>query len=191
MDDTKQNKSLLQEFSELLEQIPNDFLKEALKSSEDEDHKAIINSFAPTLTNQFRELGLHLNEISSTAPKQKLVEAEKLLRMTSAIPLVQNLKLALPSIGSIIGKLGIAGIIEEIKKIIKFLLSLLHINNLPGWVDELLILIDQIINHIMGGSSIKVMNALSQKEQNYLAELTHFAKLQQATKELDDNQNEE
>lgn len=190
MADIKQNKSLLQEFSELLEQIPNDFLKAALKNSEDEDHKAIINSFAPTLTNQFKELSLHLNEISSIAPKQKLVEAEKLLKMTSGIPLVQNLKLALPSIGSIIGKLGIAGIIEEIKKIIKFLLKLLHIN-LPGWVDELLILIDQIIHHIMGGSSIKVMTALSQKEQNYLAELTHFAKLQQATKELDDNQEED
>lgn len=184
------NKTQLQEFAELIEQIPHDFLKEALKSSEDEDHKSIINAYAPSLTNQFKEISLHLNELATNAPRQRLMEAEKFLRMSSGVPLVQNLKLSLPSMSSILGKLGIKGIIQEIKKIIKFLLEIFNIN-LPLWVDKLLLLINQIIDHILGGSSIKTMTALSQKEQNYLSELTHFAKLQKATKDSGSDEDRE
>ena len=128
----------------------------------------------------------YFNELALNAPKQKLFEAENLLKMTSGVSLAQNLKIALPSISSIIGKLGIKGIILEIKKLIKFLLGIFNIN-LPGWVDELLLIINQIIDHILGGSSIKTMTALSQKEQNYLTELTIFAKLQKATRDLNSN----
>lgn len=190
MADIKQEKTLLQDFLESLEQVPNDVVKAALRASADEDEKMIINSFAPTIINQFRELSLHITEMASFASRQKIADVEKLLKMTSGVSLVKNLKLALPSIGSIIGKLGIDGIIKEIKKIIRFLLEILHIN-LPNWVDELIILIDQIFAAIFGGSSIKMKTALSQSEQNYLAELTQFSKLQKATRGLHEEIEEE
>lgn len=97
MSDVKTNKTLFQEFAELLEQIPHDFLKAMHKASEDLDHTAIINSYSPTLINQFKELSLHFNDLAVNSPKQKLKEAEHLLKMSSGVPLVQNLKLALPS----------------------------------------------------------------------------------------------
>lgn len=183
MADVKQSKTLLQDFIDSLEQIPNDLLNAARKASTNEDEKAVISAFAPSFTNQFKELSAHLAEVSAGASPQKLADAEKLLKMSSGVPMAQNLKLALPSIGSIFGKLGIDGIIKEIKKIIKFLLEIFHIN-LPDWVDQLSIIIDEILNDILGGDSIKMKTALSQSEQNYLAELTHHARLQKATRDL-------
>ncbi len=190
MADVKPTKTLLQEFLESIEQIPGDLVAAALKSSENEDEKAIINAFAPTLVNQFRELSTYITEISYSASKQTLVEVERLLKMTSGVSLVKSLKVALPSIGSIIGKLGIAGIIKEIKKIIYFILQTFF-PNLPKWVWELILLIDQIINDILGGGIIKIKNALSEAEINYLAELKGLVQLQIATRDLGDTQDDE
>jgi hypothetical protein len=184
------NNSLLENFIVLIEQIPQDIVNAAIKHSNDEDEKAIINSFAPTVINQFKEVAAHLTEISGTAPKQKMADAEKFLKLSSGVTLASNLKLALPSIGSIIGKLGIDGIIKEIKKIITTLLEIFHIN-LPDWVLPLVNLIDEIIADILGGGIIKVKTALSQAEQNYLAELTQLAKLQKANRGLNINTEEE
>ena len=175
--------SLLHEFLDIFERLPSDIINASLKASNDEDSKAVTNAFAPSFTEQFKQLSLHLREISQGASKQQHAEAEKFLRMSSGINLANNLKLSLPSIGSIIGKLGIDGIIKEIKKIITKLLELFHIN-LPDWVHDIVNLIDEILADILGEGSIKTKTALSHAEQNYLAELTQLAKLKKATKDL-------
>jgi hypothetical protein len=179
METKKQNQSLLQEFLRTIEQIPSDIVTELLKVTSDEDEKNIINAFAPTLNNQFKEVSLYLNELSAKATKQKLSEVEKFLKISSSVSLAKNLKIALPSIGSIVGKLGIDGIIKEIKKIIMAIFDILGIK-LPKWVITLINLIDEIIADLFGGGSIKLKSALSQAEQNYLAELTQLAKLEKA-----------
>ena len=115
---------------------------------------------------------------------------ERLLKMTSGPTLVKSLKGALPSIGSVVGKMGIGGIITEIKKIIDFILQYL-LPDLPNWIHQLILLIDEIINDILSGGIIKIKNALSQAEQNFLAELTGLARLQKATMDLRDSQEEE
>lgn len=184
------NQTLLQEFLQTIEQIPSDVVAELLKVTVDEDGKNIINAFAPTLINQFKEISLHLNEMSTKATKQNLTEVEQFLKISSGVSLAKNLKIALPSIGSIIGKLGIDGIIKEIKKIILKIFELLQIN-LPLWVDSIINLIDEIIADLFGGDSIKLKTALSQAEQNYLAELTQLAKLEKvrsySVKDEDEN----
>ena len=84
----------------------------------------------------------------------------------------------------------VAGIIKEIKKIIYFILQTFF-PNLPKWVWELILLIDQIINDILGGGIIKIKNALSEAEINYLAELKGLVQLQIATRDLGDTQDDE
>lgn len=183
MADIKQNQTLVQEFILLIEQLPNDIISTALKFSNDEDEKAIINAFATPFSEQFKEISVHLTEISSKSSKQQLAEAEKFMKLSAGNTLVKNLKIALPSIGSIIGKLGIDGIVKEIKKIITKLLEIFHIN-LPGWVNDIVNLIDEILKDILGLGSSKVRTALSIEEQNYLKELTELAKLKKATRDL-------
>lgn len=190
MADIKQSQSLLSEFLDVIEKIPTDIINAALKNAADEDEKTIINAFGPTLTNQFSEIKLYFTEISANAPKQKMMEAEQFLKMSSGVSLAKGLKFALPSIGSLIGKLGIDGIIKEIKKILTKLAEIFHIN-LPNWFLPLVNLIDEIVADVLGGGLIKVKTALSQAEQNYLAELTHLAKLQKATRDLQEQNDDE
>lgn len=180
MEKNNKEQPLLNEFLQRFEKIPTQIVDSLLKVTEDEDEKNVINSFAPTFKNQFQELSRFVSEKTGVATRQGIAEAETFLRVSSGTALADNLGLALPSIGSIVGKLGIAGMVQEIKKIIKKLLELFGIR-LPPWIDGIVNLIDEILNHLLGGESTKTRNALSQMEQNYLAELTQLAKLERAS----------
>lgn len=180
MEKNNREQSLLTEFLQKFEKIPTEIVDALLKVTEDEDEKNVINSFAPTFKNQFRELSLFVSEKSGMATKQGLVEAETFMRVSSGNTLASNLSFALPSIGSNIGKLGIAGIVQEIKKIIMAILDLIGIK-LPKWIHGLINLIDEILNKLLGRESINMRNALSQMERNFLDELTGVAKLEKAS----------
>ncbi|MET3536762.1 hypothetical protein [Chryseobacterium limigenitum] len=191
MEKEQKTENLLQEFLRKIESLPVEITENLLKYSNDEDEKNIINTFAPTLKNQFKELSLFINEQSMKGTRQGNSDVEQFLKIASPNQMMSNMKIALPSIGSIVGKLGIDGIVKEIKKIIKEILGLFGIN-LPKWIDGLLTLIDEILNIIFGGGSAKMRIAMSQIEQHYLAELTQLAKLKKATKELsNDEENDE
>jgi len=179
MENENKDQSLLSEFLQSIEKIPTQIIDALLRVTEDEDERNVINSFAPAFTNQFNELSLFASEKSRVATKQGLFQAEEFLKISSGNMLTENLKIALPSIGSIIGKMGIAGIIQEIKKILKKLLELFSIK-LPPWLDALIVLIDEILNHLLGGESIKLRNTLHQMEVNFQTELTQLAKLEKA-----------
>lgn len=172
--------SLLREFLQSIEEIPKQIVDALIKTSENEDEKNVINAFAPAFINQFRELSVAATERAGIVSRQKLNETEEFLRISSGNMLASNLKIALPSIGSIIGKLGIAGFIQEIKKIIEKLLGILGFK-LPEKLWAIINLIDEILNNLLGLGSIKTRNALSQMEQNYLAELTQLTKLEKAS----------
>jgi hypothetical protein len=182
-------KALLQEFLEIFEQIPSDITSALLKVTDDEDEKNIINSFVPTLNNQFKELSLHIQERSVKSTLQNNSEVEKFLKISSGVSLAKSLKTALPSIGSIIGKLGIAGIVHEIKKLITAILDLFGIK--PKWLEPLFLIIDEIFNDIFGGTSQKMKNLLSQAEQNFLAERRQMVLLQKASECLNDENEDE
>lgn len=178
--DTPSEASLLTEFLTLFEQVPKELVAELLRVTTDEDHRLVVNALAPTLTNQFKEIAAHLRVAETRSSRQQTGDAEHFLKLSSATTLTSGLKVALPSIGSLIGKLGISGIVMEIKKIITKLFEIFHIK-LPQWVLDLVNLIDEIFHHMLG-DSIKTKTALSRSEQNYLAELTQLARLKNATR---------
>jgi len=184
------NKSLLSDFLTKFEKIPNDILESLHKVTEDADERNVINSFAPAFTNQFRELSAFIGEESKRATKQGLAEAEKFLRISSGSMLADNLKISLPSIGSLVGKLGISGIIQEIKKIVMAILDVFNIN-LPSWLNKLINLIDEILNHILGAGSSKTKAELGRQEAQYLTELRLVANLDKATSSKFNNDEEE
>jgi hypothetical protein len=183
METKNTNKSLLNDFFTKIEKIPIDISEALLNSSSDEDEKLIIKSLVPVLTNQFAELTGFMREKTAKAPMEGVAQAEQFMKISSGSMLADNLKLSLPSIGSIVGKLGIDGIIKEIKKILKEIIRLFGIN-LPNWVDAILTLIDEIFNILFGGGSAKNKIMFSQIEERHLAELTQLAKLQKATKNI-------
>ena len=190
MESKIESKSLLNEFLTNIIQMPVDLVNAALDAAQENDEKNIINAFAPVVTSQFKEISTQLRELSLKASTQRKSEAENFLKLSSANTLVSGMKLALPSIGSLIGKLGIDGIIKEIKKIIEELSKIFNWN-IGEKIWKLINLIDEIIAIILSGGLLKFKNALSQTEQNYLSELTQLAKLQKASTGLYNNDEDE
>ena len=186
MDIKKENKSLLNEFTKELEIIPGTLIKALIENADDEDEKHIINSISPTLKKQFGELSNSINDLASKSTKQESAEMEQLLISSAALDVTKSLKLGLPSIGSLFGKLGLQEIIFAIKKIIRALFG----KKLPPWLDTVLNIIDEIINMLLGGSSSKTKNILSMAEQNFIKEITLVAKLNQINFQQDNDDDE-
>ncbi|WP_339844881.1 hypothetical protein [uncultured Dokdonia sp.] len=177
--ETKKSDNVLEQFLSEFETLVSGITEHALKNAEDEDEKAVIQSFAPSLNNQIFELNQFIREGSKKSSKQQERDVLEVLKISSGVSLAKNAKGMFPSIGSLVGKLGIDRIIKEIKKIIYAILDMIGIK-LPKWLDKIINLIDEIIAFILSGGSSKMMTTFSIQEQNYLNELTQLAKLEQA-----------
>ena len=177
--ETKKSDNVLEQFLSEFETLVSGITEHALKNAEDEDEKAVIQSFAPSLNNQIFELNQFIRESAKKSSKQQERDVIEVLKISSGVSLAKNAKGMFPSIGSLVGKLGIDRIIKEIKKIIYAILDMIGIK-LPKWLDKIINLIDEIIAFILSGGSSKMMTTFSIQEQNYLNELTQLAKLEQA-----------
>jgi len=175
--------SLLAQFLTGIEALPIEVTDALLKYARDEDERNVINMYTPALKNQFKELSSYISQQSTRASGRAMENVEQFLRISSPNLLMSSVGIALPSIQSVVGKLGIAGLFQEIKKILRKVLGAFAIR-LPEWLDVLLTLIDEVAHILLGSESPKMRNALSEMEQNYLAELTQLAKLEKATREL-------
>ena len=190
MEKIQNPESLLSDFLKKLEGLPVEITDNLLKNSSDKDEKNVIDTFAPVFKTQFRELAIFIGQQSLKASSQASEDVEQFLKIASPVQMMDKMKISMPSIGSIVGKLGIDGIIKEIKKIIKELLGLFGIT-LPKWIDGILTLIDEILNILFGGGSTKLRIAFSQLEQHHLAEQTQLAKLKKATRDLNGDEDED
>ncbi|WP_396596431.1 hypothetical protein [Dokdonia sp. R86516] len=177
--ETKKSDNVLEQFLSEFETLVSGITEHALKNAEDEDEKAVIQSFAPSLNNQIFELNQFIRESAKKSSKQQERDVLEVLKISSGVSLAKNAKGMFPSIGSLVGKLGIDRIIKEIKKVIYAIIELIGIK-LPEWFDKIINLIDEIIAFILSGGSSRMMTTLSIQEQNYLNELTQLAKLEQA-----------
>lgn len=177
--ESKKSDGQLEVFLSEFQELTSKTVEQALKQADDEDEKAVIRAFSPTLINQVSELNNFIRLNAEKSSRQQKSEVEQVLKVTSGVSLAQNAKGLFPSIGSVLGKLGLSRIIKELKKIVRMILETFGIK-LPKWIDALLNIIDEIFDAIFGANSAKMATTLSIQEQNYLAELTQLAKLQQA-----------
>ncbi|AWH75024.1 hypothetical protein DCS32_12885 [Dokdonia sp. Dokd-P16] len=177
--ETKKSDNALEQFLSEFETLVSGITEHALKNAEDEDEKAVIQSFAPSLNNQIFELNQFIRESAKKSSKQQERDVLEVLKISSGVSLAKNAKGMFPNIGSLVGKLGLDRIIKEIKKVIYAIIDLIGIK-LPKWFDKIVNLIDEIITFIISGGSSKMMTTFSIQEQNYLNELTQLAKLEQA-----------
>ncbi len=190
MSTSEGNKSLIVQFAENLRQIPDDIIEGVLNAMDDEDGKQIINAYAGAFKNQFDTISSLIEAGAGKMSKEMSREAEELLRVTSGVELTRQVKALCSNVKTNVMKIGLAGLIQMIKKIIKWLVT--HIfQNLPDWLNSLLDLIDEILHEIFGIGSPKLANILAIKEQNYLAQLTKLAILNREERYLVDNMEED
>ena len=181
----KKNASILLQFSDEIIKLPKLIIEGLLKSTSDEDIKNVINSYSKPLTNQFNQLSQMIKEAAGSSSLQQIKNAEDLITSASGIELVKAVEPMSKNLKSIFGKLGLNSIIKEIKKLVLFILDML---NVKPWIIDLILIIDQILNALLGLSLPTTLPALlSKSEEGYLNELTAHFKLKQARSFLFDS----
>lgn len=182
---------LLSRFLGDLEQLPNLMLEGMLRQAETEDEKEVLRTLGGTLVTQFSELTGYIREHGSRLSAQQQQEAGRVLRLTAAGPLVTSGSRLAANLAPQVAKIGLVGIVREIKKIIRMLAEAFGIK-IPKWFEFLLLVIDQLLNLFVSTGSPSLAGTLSRMEQDYLAELTHLARLRRengARTEDDDEEN--
>lgn len=190
MTNKKEANSLINQFAENLIAIPGLIIEGALNAMEDEGGKVVIEAYSKSFKNQFLNIANLIKEQQSKVSKETLRGAEELLMVTSGVDLTKEVKAVTANLNSNIAKIGLVGIIQMIKKIIKWLIQ--HIfKKLPRWINSLIDLIDEILNEFFGIGNPTLANILSQKEQNYSSELAKLAVLDREERYLFENSDDD
>ncbi len=165
----------IQNFLEDLKQVPVILTEELSKQSQTEDEKNLVSSFQLMLVDQFQMLSEELLESAKKASAYQIESAEKMLKISSAKNVLSSMKLALPGLGSLLGKLGLDEIIKAIKKLIDGIITIFKLD--WDWWTNIENIIDEIIEKLVGKGDPEALNILSQAEQNFLLERACVARL--------------
>lgn len=179
--------ALLDEFIEGLIVLPDVIVKNAqriAKANEDQDEWQLIDGFSIPLKETMTQTANLIKQAQSSATASELDAADTMLRTMGSSALVQQSQKMALNIGSFVGKLGMAQIVQLIKKLIDWVLDLLGWR--PPWLKKLIDLIDEILNALLGGGNARYTHALSVREQDYLNELTALANYEAASARLRD-----
>lgn len=183
MADAKEDKAgaiptdLLSQFLQGLDQLPRVMVDGMLNQAENEDEKIVIRTLGEALQSQFQGLAGFIGERAGRLSPQQRQESEQVLRLASAGPLIASGSSLAGNLAPQVAKIGLAGIIREIKKIIRMLLDAFGIK-LPKWFDVLLTLIDELVNLFFSTGSPSLAGTLSSMERDHLDELTATVRLQ-------------
>ena len=161
-----------------------------IKRADDEDEKAVIREGTAPIPGQISEMKQYVLERAENASKGELNEARRALRMANPTQIMKSGKGLFGNIGSLIGNLGIGRIIQEIKKIVRLIFDAFGWK-MPKWLDLILLIIDQLVNLVLGTKSSKFATALSDAEVNYLNELEATVRLQNAVAAGSSNETDE
>lgn len=176
----------LSKFVDLTSQVPKGMLAQAT----DADERELIAAYAAPLNEQVVQLCDYLKQRAKGASGQALEEIGTLLRLGAADALTSSGLRVAQNLSSQKAKIGMSDIIDLIKKIIRVLAKIFHIN-LPDWFEPLMELIDEIFNFLLSIGLIKLASTLSRRHQDYMAELTQMERLQKASAWRNQNAEEE
>lgn len=196
MADTKGDKTesattdLLSPFLRDLEKLPGIMVEGMLNQAENEDEKVVLRALGGTLQSQFSELVGFIRERGGRLSAQQKQESDQVLRLSSAGSLIASGSGLSANLGTQVAKIGLAGIIKEIKKIVPMLLEAFGIK-IPKWLDALLTVIDELVNLFLSTGSPGLAGILSRMEQDYLKELGDLARLQRERRLQTESDNEE
>lgn len=162
-------KTQLEQFAEEFSKLPNLIIQGIENSNDDADFKKNAKSFLEPFKEQFSSLSNYLIEVSKNSSNENLNSANRLVQMGAGNQMVTTAKSITKNLKSIFSKLALSDIIREIKKLIFFLLDLFKA---PKWVYTVILLIDQILNALLGWDLPETMDeVLSMREVNFYKEI--------------------
>jgi hypothetical protein len=164
-------------FLQSLPDFASSIEKGMLAHSDDEDARNVITAYSAAFKEQVTGLSAYVQERAGKASRQAMSEAATLMKLSSGNLLLQRGIGITENLASPTAKMSISGIFELIKKILKKLLAIFHIT-LPGWLDALLDLLDELLNFLLSPGQPKLASILSRQHQDYLAEQVQVARLE-------------
>lgn len=165
--DTK--KTQLEQFADEFSRLPNLIIQGIQNANNDADFKKNANGFLEPFQEQFSSLSNYLIDASKNSSNENLNSANRLVQMGAGNKMIATAKLITKNLKSVFSKLALSDIIREIKKLIFFLLDLF---NAPKWVYTIILLIDQILNALLGWDLPETMDeVLSKREVNFYREI--------------------
>jgi hypothetical protein len=179
--DTTVTPDLFASFLAEVGRLPGALLEGALRHANSDDERLVVRQLGGTFATQITELSSYISDLRSQAGATQVADANQLLRLSAATPLAASGAALADNLASPVARIGLAGIIEEVKKIIKVLAEIFHIK-LPDWFNPLINLIDEIVKKILSAGSPSLARTLSAMEQDYLGELAQLARLQRESR---------
>lgn len=162
-------KTSLEFFAEEFSKLPNLIIQGIENSNDDADFKNNANKFLEPFKEQFSSLSNYLIEVSKSSSIENLNSANRLVEMGAGNKMISSAKSITKNLKSIFSKLALSDIIREIKKLIFFLLDLFKA---PKWIYTVILLIDQILNALLGWDLPETMDeVLSMREVNFYKEI--------------------
>lgn len=165
------------EFLRSLREFPGTVEKGMLQQSNDDDATNVMKAYSDIFKAQVNELCAYLEERASKASRQAHAEAVTMLKLTAANLLAQRALTISSNLASQTAKISLSGLFELIKKIVKAILEIFDIT-LPKWFDKLEELLDEILNFFLSAGQPRLASILSRQHQDFLAELSHLARLE-------------
>lgn len=154
------------------------------------DSVPLVRHYTQVVAEQIRQLGGVFDAARSSASDDTLRRVDELLRLTAAQQLASGANEAIAAVNSPAGLALSANPLLLIKKIIRRLAKALGIN-LPGLVDVILELIDELIGGQAEAVSPAAADQIHRGEIRFLEAQLHLERLiqlqERARREVDDN----
>ena len=174
--------SLIDEFIDGLRDLPKAIVKGARSAAQqrgDDDAVAIVDVYGPVLVDTMTRTADLLADGKRRADKVMVEDAERMFRTMASDTLMQQANAMAANLGGFGRALGMQVIVQLVKKLIDWLIQKFDFGF--DWIKKLIDFINEVLNALLGGGSIKAAHALSIREQDYMNELTALANLESAT----------
>jgi hypothetical protein len=175
------------QFLTALEAVPKQITDAMIRQTTDEDHKSAVGAYGDALRRQVHGLSSYMREGWPRLSPQAQAEVSRVVTMSGSSALFSGINSLSKSMNSPTAKISISGIIQELKKLIKLLISLF--GSIPQWLDTLLALIDEILNSLLSVGLPGLASTLSRMHQDFLHEQILLARLnrEQAAQDRTEN----
>jgi hypothetical protein len=187
---TQPNDRLIQKFLSGFEELTNVCGLSVQRTVSDADTRALAEHFTSVLNKQVAQLSAFVLQSYEQASPTKRSEVDQLVERYAAVELVSGTAAIADNTTSLRGFKGLSDIILLIKKIIRFILNLIFKGQIPGWINDLIDLIDEIIGTLLGLFNFRLQREINQTEIDFLKAMFHLKRLnavEQSSTAFDEN----
>ena len=142
------------------------------------DSVAVVDTLSGVAKTQVRGLATFTSDSYRQSSSALRKEADVFFERMGGEELMRGALAITPKVSSVQALLGISKIIELIKKIIYFILGLLFPHGVPKWIINIIEILDEIIDALLGQRSQKAQHEANQNSIDFLQAMRALRQLE-------------